>query len=244
MGARSTFTAIRQDPPTRSDSAFDVSEDPFTDEFRLVATGKLLARVAQARAGGDWRTATAEWWSCVARAKERVVNVVDRYVVKGWIPAHEHTDVVHDALIRGARRLVENLEDLGENAFFAAMVQVAKYQCMDHAEAVMKRQMREKPLHQPAGWSNDDDPISRYQADVAKKARDGWERDLELRELDQLFDRLVPQLRDERARKILVAARIGGISDADLAAQLDTSVNNVQQIRSRAFKELRGLIDR
>jgi RNA polymerase sigma factor (sigma-70 family) len=222
-----------------------LSDDLFTDEFRKIPTAKLLARVAQARADGNWRTASPEWWSCIARAKERVVNVVDRYVAKGWIPRDQHGDVVQEALIRGARRLVENLEDLGENAFFAAMVQVAKFQCMDSAEAEMHRQMREKSLDRPASWAEDaDEGTSQYQGALDKAARTGWERDFDARELRRQLDQLIPNLKDLRAREIVAADLDGGPTDAEFAEQFDTSVNNIQQIRSRAYKELRGLIDR
>jgi len=218
--------------------------DVFTDEFRTVPTAKLLARVATARADGDWRAASAEWWSCIARARERVASVVDRYVAKGWIPKSQHADAVQEALIRGARRLVENLEDLGENAFFAGMVQVAKYQCMDHAEAEMKRQMRERSLDDPAPGRDEDEQRGRYDAALAKQARNDWERSLGAHDLQRLFDDLIPQLRDPRAQEIVEADRSGGPTDDEFAERLGTSTNNVQQIRSRAYKELRGLIDR
>ena len=53
---------------------------------------------------------------------------------------------------------------------------------------------------------------------------------------------LIPRLRDVRARKLLTLQRLG-VADARIATQLDVSVANVQTIRSRALKELRGLID-
>ena len=63
----------------------------------------------------------------------RVVNVVDRYVAKGWIPRDDHEDLVQEALWRGGRSLVESLHSLSADSFFAAMVTVADYQCRDTA---------------------------------------------------------------------------------------------------------------
>ena len=224
-----------------------MTDDLFTDEFRMVPTGKLLARVARARDAGDWRDAAPEWWACIARAKARVVYVVEGRALRGLIPRSRVDDLVQETLIRGARRLVVNLADLSEDAFFAAMVMVAKRECQTEGQKHKAAKGTTTSLDQPSGRSDDDDPA--FDQLTAKEAARAWELGNRHRELAQAFDRLIPQLRDERARAILTADRVGGVSDDDLADQLGITKPNLQQIRSRALRELaqnqelRGLID-
>jgi RNA polymerase sigma factor (sigma-70 family) len=200
------------------------------DPFRNVPTEALLQRVADARESGDWTAARGEWEACIARARERVVNVVDRYVAKGWIPRADHEDVVQEALIRGARSLVVNLRSLSADAFFAAMVRCADFQCRDVGRKVMRREQHERAADPPEDWRPGDAGWS-------------WQREQDLRETGALLDDLIAQLPDVRAQKLLVLQRLG-VGDAEIAGQLGISIANVHTIRSRALKHLRGLMDR
>lgn len=202
----------------------------------------LLQRVAVARAAGDWRAARGEWEACITRARERVENVVDGYVVKGWIPRDESEDVVQDTLIRAGRRLVETLDRLDENAFFASMVRAADFQCRDEGRKQMRRQMKEKPLDQPSSRGDDGDATGRFAADEARQAEEQWLRDAEVRQAGKDVDDLIPRLRDPRAQKILTLQRLGH-KDPAIAEELGLSMVNLYKIRSRALMELRGLID-
>jgi RNA polymerase sigma factor (sigma-70 family) len=213
-----------------------------SDPLRTIPTRTLLRRVAQARADGDWRAARGEWHACIARARERVVIVVDRHVAKGWIPSAERDDVVQEALLRGARALVENLDSFDEGAFFAGMVQCAKYQALDAARTHMRRERREKPL---AGGATESDPegeSGRHVAAANRAAEEHWRREAEIRTAGQTLDELIPRLRDARAHTLLTLQRLG-VPDREIAERLGVSLANVHTIRSRALRELRGLID-
>lgn len=226
---------------TRFDSVSDLS-----DQYRQIPTDKLLRRVAAARAAGDWTTARGEWEACIARAMQRVGYVVERYVAKGWIPPDEREDTVHDALMRGAKALVENLDSLSEDAFFAGMVQVAKYQCMDAGRKHMRREQHEQQLDE-RDESDSDGRKGRHDDAVREQATADWHRDVRAGEIQDVLARALAQL-TERERKVVMSQRLG-ITDEELADEFETSTNNVQQIRSRALKklrtnkELRGLID-
>ena len=213
-----------------------------SDSYRSTPTATLLHRVARARHAGDWREAENEWQACIARARERVVTVVDRYVAKGWIPRADRDDVVQDALLRGARALVENLESLDGGAFFAGMVRCAQFQALDAARRHIRREQHEKRLDAPSSWSTPDRDPGRYGAAAGRAAEERWRREDEIRTAEETLNELIPRLRDVRARKLLTLQRLG-VADARIAKQLDVSVANVQTIRSRALKELRGLID-
>lgn len=213
------------------------------DEFRHVPTEKLLARVAQARANGDWKDASREWWSCIARARERVANVVGSRVGRDLVPAAREEDIIQDALIRGARRLVETLDDLSEGSFFAAMIEVAKKQCLDEGRKYA-REKKVRSIDGMSGWG-DDGSESGNAFDHATRKRAGlaFEIGEDQRDFERILDEAIPRLKDERARVILTSDREGGTTDAELAERLGISVPNLHKIRSRAMQELRGLID-
>ena len=202
----------------------------------------LLQRVAVARRRGDWTAARGEWEACIARSRERVVVVVDRYVRRGWIPDGDREDTVQKALLRAGRALIVNLDKLDEPAFFAGVVRCADFQCRDDARRQVRREQHEKPLDARSSWNDDEDSGGRYDTELGVIATDGWNRDREIREAGAWVDELVAQLPDERDRKLLTLQRLG-LTDAAIADELGTSVGNVYQLRTRALKKLRGLID-
>jgi DNA-directed RNA polymerase specialized sigma24 family protein len=83
---------------------------------------------------------------------------------------------------------------------------------------------------------------ARYGAAMGQAAAERWRRDDEIRAAAATLDDLIPRLRDKRARKLLMLQRLG-VQDSEIARQLGISLANVHTIRSRALKELRGLID-
>lgn len=212
------------------------------DSFRTTPTRVLLGRVAAARAAGDWTTARAEWEACVVRARERVVVVVDRYVARGWIRPSDAEDTVQDALLRAMRRLVETLDSLDEGAFYAGVATCAGFQCQDAARRQMKHEMKEKSLD-AASWGEDGEARGRYEGAFGRAASEAWEREQAALDATSDLDALCARLRDERARKIFMLKRLGQ-EDPRIAEELGISVANVHTIRSRALREMKGMIDR
>ena len=220
-----------------------------TDSFRNRPTSQLLARIAQARECDDLASVKDELWACVARGRERVENVVDHAIAKGMFPKADRRDVVQKTLIRAFRRLPHTLDDLDkEGVFFASMITVAKKQCLDEQRAFITRDRREKSVDTPAGWSDTDDPVGRYDKATAKQAGESHDDAEHARDVHEVLQRALEDLK-ERERKVVVAY-MAGADDAVLAEEFGISVNGVQAIRSRTFKklaknkELRGLNDR
>ena len=211
-----------------------------SDSFRKIRTDMLLRRVALARARGNWREAQGEWEACIARARERVEVVVSRH---SW--GNDADLVVQLALNRGAEKLVENLDRLDENTFFAGMVRAAKFQCLDTLRAEKARRDHEGgSLDASADWkSGDHSGPGVYDKQIARDAEEDARRREEILAASALCDELIPQLRDDRAQKLLTMQRLG-LKDPQIAEELGVQVGNLHQIRSRALKELRGLIER
>jgi RNA polymerase sigma factor (sigma-70 family) len=210
-----------------------------SDRYRKLSTDLLLRRVAVARAAGDWTAARGEWEACVARARERVENVV-----RARYHGEDADAVVQEALLRGSTKLVENLDRLDANTFFAAMVKVAWYQSQDSWRA--EKAHRENvagSLDQPAGNDPEDDAPGRFAKLQAREAHERARRGEEVADAARRVDEAIARLTDPRARKILTHDRLGGRTDAQIAEELGISVANVQTIRSRSLKKLRGLIE-
>jgi len=211
---------------------------PVNDKFRTASIATLLRRVERARAGGDWTRAREEWEACLARARERVENVVGRRY-KGDDPEA----VVQEALIRAGAALVVNLDKLDPDAFFAAMVTLARYQCMDTNRSEQARRRHEPgSVDAPASWG-DPDGAGRYDREAAQWDRERAERLEEIADVAERVHDAIARLRDPRAKQIIASDLDGGVTDDALAATLGITTANLQQIRSRAVRELRGLID-
>lgn len=217
-----------------------------SDEFRKIPTAKLLQRVAEARDAGELDRVRGEWWACIARARARVEFQVDKAIhVKRLFPASERDDVVQKALERGARRLIQTLDDLSEGAFFAAMIKVAIFTCQDEGRAhVARDKHRGRSLDEAVG---DEDGQTLQDHLTEKQARREWDEVTTAGEYGEVIKRALGEL-SERERFVILAWQ-GGISDDGVAEHLQTSPNNVQQIRSRTLRklskntELRGLIE-
>jgi RNA polymerase sigma factor (sigma-70 family) len=210
-----------------------------SDRYRKLSTDLLLRRVAAARAAGDWTAARGEWEACITRARERVENVV-----RGRYGGEDREAVVQEALLRGSTKLIENLDRLDENAFFAAMVRVAYFQAHDswRSEAAYRVHVAGS-LDQPAANNPDDDAPGRFAKQEAREAHERAWRDEEATDAARRIQEAIEKLPDPRARKILTYDRLGGRTDAQIAEELGISVANVQTIRSRSLKRLRGLIE-
>ena len=211
------------------------------DPNHRLSVNFLLGRVAAARRQGNVRLAADEWNACIARAKPRVESVVDYWVHRKLVASADRDDIVQAALIRGGRRLLENLDALEERAFMKAMATCAEYTCMDHGRK-HKRKLQREVSADAVATTGDGDAIDRYDYFFSSVAEDVWARGAEIREAEERLDKAISKLTNERQKKLLVLQRLGH-SDEIIAELLGVTVTNLYQIRSRTLRELRGLID-
>jgi RNA polymerase sigma factor (sigma-70 family) len=206
-------------------------------ELRDLAIPELLRRIRAARAAGEpWR-ASDETDVLLARSVPRVRNVVGAF----RLPEHpnvtirppDRDDVGQDAL-RRAFMMLDTFRGSTEGEWYAAVVTCARFTCRDHLRAEMTA---DRHL---AGRIEDEsqEGLPRFDADFARiSEHEALDADASREAADWLAS-AIKTLPNPNQRRVVELTRDGWSTD-DIAAELETSVDNVHQLRSRAFAQLR-----
>jgi RNA polymerase sigma factor (sigma-70 family) len=206
-------------------------------ELRHLAVPELLRRIRAARAAGEPWNARTETDALIARSLPRVRNVVGAFRLPehpdATVRAPDRDDVVQDAL-RRAFKMLAGFRGTSEGEWYAAVVTCARFTCRDHLRAELAA---ERHL---AGRIEDEvgEDRPRFDADFARiSERDALDADSGREAADWLAHALAT-LPNPNQRRAVELTR-DGWSTGEIAAQLQTSVDNVHQLRSRAFAQLR-----
>ena len=207
------------------------------DELRHLGVPELLRRIRTAgQAREPWR-AGAESGALIARALPRVRNVVAGFRLpdhpSAGIRPDERDDVVQDAL-RRAFKMLEHFRGNSEGEWYAAMITCSRFTCRDHLRAQLAAERR------LAGRLEDEvvEGRSRFEADVARLAEhDALDTDA-ARDAADWLARALDRLPNPNQRRTIELTRDGFTTD-EIAVRLDTSIDNVHQLRSRGFAQLR-----
>jgi RNA polymerase sigma factor (sigma-70 family) len=214
------------------------TRDPdLVDALRHLGVPELLQRIRSARAAGEPARASRETEALIARSLPRVRNVVAAFRLPehpdaGVRPA-DREDVVQDAL-RRAFRMLAGFKGATEGEWYAAVVTCSRFTCRDHLRAELAA---ERHL---AGRLEDEvaDGLGRFDADLARLAeRDAGNTEAGREAADWLAHAL-DSLPNPSQRRAIELTR-DGWSTGEIAATLGTSVDNVHQLRSRGFAQLR-----
>jgi RNA polymerase sigma factor (sigma-70 family) len=206
-------------------------------ELRHVGVAELLRRIKAAREADEpWRT-RAETDALIARSLPRVRNVVGAFRLPehpdARIAPSDRDDVVQDAL-RRAFNMLGGFRGASEGEWYAAVVTCARFTCRDHLRAQLAA---ERHL---AGRIEDEvgEGRPRFDQDFARLS----ERDaLDVaasQDAVEWLTRSLATLPNPNQRRAIELTR-DGWTTAEIAEQLGTSVENVHQLRSRAFAHLR-----
>jgi RNA polymerase sigma factor (sigma-70 family) len=198
-------------------------------ELRHVGVPELLRRIRGARLAGEPWAARAETDALIARSLLRVRNVVAAF----RLPEHpqvtvrpdDRDDVVQDAL-RRAFKMLAGFRGTSEGEWFAAVVTCARFTCRDHLRAEMTAERR------LAG------PVEDETRDLAVLAEREALDEQAGREAADWLNHALATLPNPNQRRAVELTRDGWSTD-EIAAELETSVDNVHQLRSRAFAQLR-----
>jgi RNA polymerase sigma factor (sigma-70 family) len=201
------------------------------DELRHLGVPELLRRIRTAgQAREPWR-AGAESGALIARALPRVRNVVAGFRLpdhpSAGIRPDERDDVVQDAL-RRAFKMLEHFRGNSEGEWYAAVITCSRFTCRDHLRAEMAA---ERHL---AGRLEDE----AFEADVARHSATGALDAEAAREAADALARALTHLPNPNQRRTVELTR-DGWTTAEIATELGTSVENVHQLRSRGFAQLR-----
>jgi RNA polymerase sigma factor (sigma-70 family) len=206
-------------------------------ELRHVSVPELLRRIRAARLGGEPWSARAETEALIARSLPRVRNVVGAFRLPEHpdvgIRAPDRDDVVQDA-VRRAFKMLAGFRGTSEGEWFAAVVTCARFTCRDHlrAELAVERHLAGRIEDEIEGGLSPFDPeLARVSERAALDADAG-------REAADWLEHAVAALPNPNQRRTVELTRDGWSTD-EIAEQLSTSVDNVHQLRSRAFAQLR-----
>jgi RNA polymerase sigma factor (sigma-70 family) len=207
------------------------------DELRHLGVPELLRRIRTARQAGEPWHAGAETGALIARSLPRVRNVVAGF----RLPEHpgvairpdDREDVVQDAL-RRAFKMLARFRGNAEGEWYGAVITCSRFTCRDHLRAQLAA---ERHL---AGRLEDEvvEGRSRFEADVARLSEhEALDTDAARDAVDWLAHAL-DRLPNPNQRRAIELTRDGFTTD-EIADHLNTSIDNVHQLRSRGFAQLR-----
>jgi RNA polymerase sigma factor (sigma-70 family) len=211
-------------------------------DFRFLRDEELVRLLVLHRTRGDHARAKEAWDQLVENVYDRVRTRVAAWHWEGKdvrIPAEDVEDVTQLAIIR-LGGIMENFEGGVLPQFRAFALTCTAHACMDWARSEMRREMG------IAGSIEDrrdgeEDTFGRFDADLARLAEEIAERDEERLEAHDAVANGIPQI-PSGDQRIVVEMTLDGLTTAEIAAHLDTSHDNVYQLRRRGLQKLKEVL--
>jgi len=155
------------------------------------------------------------------------------------IPRDEVEDVTQLAIIR-LGGIMENFEGAVLPQFRAFAMTCAANTCMDWSRREMKREMgiAGSVDEEVAG---EEDAFGRFDADLARVAASLADREEEMLEAQDAIAGALPLVPSEDQRAVLQMT-LEGVPAGEIAAHLDTTLDNVYQLRRRGLQKLKEVL--
>jgi RNA polymerase sigma factor (sigma-70 family) len=153
------------------------------------------------------------------------------------IAVADYDDVAQDAWVR-TLKMLRNLRSPTVAAFRAALRTTVDNTCRDWCRADMTADMKRAGSLHDERLCAGGEPYGVLDADVARVSRRTADDEQAAREAADRLARAVRALPDERQRRV-VALTAEGYSSREIGERLGESVANVDQLRSRAYRQLR-----
>ena len=203
---------------------------------------ELVRLFALARDKGDRDRAVEIWGQIVSRHFDRVVAMVAvwRYPGSGdRVQDKDRDDAISLALWKVGRKMLDTFEGATVPELRAAIKRAVDFACRDTLRRVAVYEKHEAgSLDEPAG---EDSNLSRYEQDLSDEGGFGeLEREQERAEAADQVGHALAQLPD-RSRQVLQMT-LDQRSVTEIAAALETSEQNVHQLRSRGMKKLKEVL--
>jgi RNA polymerase sigma factor (sigma-70 family) len=203
---------------------------------RNVREEELLRKFVACRDDGDGDGAR-HWWGKLAETSfDRVRGMVDGRAYRYGLSHDEREEAVQRALVKLWRNMVHTFRGSTMGEFVNATKSLVEVVCMDVQRGAAKRTQRETAL-----TDNPDTPHPEWKAD--ELAHQQHRRETEQADAAAFITWALPQMKHERQKRV-VELTLAGMPAEEIAAELDVSMDNLYQLRSRGLKELRKLRDR
>jgi DNA-directed RNA polymerase specialized sigma24 family protein len=186
-----------------------------------------LRRFAAARDAGDARRAKEHWEALLEANFDRVVALVS-IQARGRLSAHERDEAVERAIAKIWRNMVSTFDGASMGEWVNAVKACAGFAVADVQREAARRSRHQAPL--------DEGEEYRW----ASKAHEEHRREDERADARDFVAWGLPQLKDAR-RRLVLERSLDGVPAEEIAAELDVSLPNLYQLRSRGLKELAKL---
>ena len=210
--------------------------------FASLKRDHLLRIVVLCRASDDpdeQQRARAAWEMLVSLDRDRIVTLVRLFRVKGHdarVAKDDVEDVAHTAWER-MRDVLRNFQGTVIPQYEAAMRTCVDYACRDHCRIDMRTDQRTGGSLDEEIQTDEGDRRGRFDGTIGKRER---ERILFEEQIERAAERrdavreAIEAMDDERKRDVLLMTW-DGVPDAEIAERLETSVDNVYQLRRRGL---------
>lgn len=211
-------------------------------DFRFLRDEELVRLLLLHRARGDHARAKEAWDQLVENVYDRIRTRVATWHWKGKdvrIPRDDVDDVAQLAIIRLAG-IMEGFEGAVLPQFRAYALTCADFTCMDWSRKDMKRDMAIAGSMQDE-VPGDDDAYGRFDAELARIADELAEREQEKLEAHDLIANALPLIPSDDQRTV-VQMTLEGVPADEIAAHLDTTHDNIYQLRRRGLAKLKEVL--
>jgi RNA polymerase sigma factor (sigma-70 family) len=207
---------------------------------------RMFADYREAESSSERQLAVRAWHVLLARSHERIRGYVATFQFPDnpdvRVARDDWDDAVQQAHERCLEKLSRNFRGTTGAEFHAAVKTCVQYTCMDHCREVMRREKRlAGSIDDPLPGADPDEEARRFDralGRIAARLEDGrFGAALDLEAVGHALER-VP---NEDMRTV-IRRTMEGYSSREIAAELGTSVANVDQLRSRGIRKVRDLL--
>jgi len=198
-----------------------------------------LRRFVQCRDRGDEEGALAAWTLLVEQEFDRVGGLVAAWGRGGRLSREEQEEAVQTALLKLWKNMSRTFEGVSMGEFVNALRRLVEFACLDVQRKAATRTQSERSLDDVVRV-DDGEERSRFAKAVYDEACWQQRRERERAHAGEFVSWALGAMTNERRARVL-RHTLAGTPEADIAAELDTSLNNVQALRSRGMKDLRKL---
>ena len=208
----------------------------------MLKDDELVRHFANARDKGDRDRAVEIWEEIVTRHFDRVIAMVSAWRYPGSgdrVQDKDRDEAVSLALWKVGKKLVDTFRGTTLPELRAAMKRAVDFACRDTLRRVGAYEKHQAgSLNETAG---EDSSASKYEEELADDGGfEAFERDQERRSATERIAAALKKLPDNM-RQVLELT-LDGLDVPQIAAKLNTSKDNVYQLRSRGMKKLKEVL--
>lgn len=199
---------------------------------------EALRRFRARRAAGDEAAARLAWEALVEQEHDRIVALVRIWGRGGRLSRDEQQEAVQLATVKMWHKMVDSFRGTSMGELVNAVRACVEFACLDVQRNAARHASRTAWLDEPG--DDEEGARGRWDDELADVLARQHDRSLERSEAADFVAWALPKIEDDRQRRV-AQWTLEGVDAADIAAQLDVSMANLYQLRSRGLKALAKL---